>query len=146
MPTIPAVWAMLNLPGRPGSPCKSPLREDRKASFSVYDGGQRWKDNATGEGGDVVSFFAKARGLEMAKALEEFVELANGRGNCGPVTTVIRVERSEQLSKPNLSRFRNGTRTELRQIAETRALDVAAGELAQAMGTVRFGKVCNIPS
>jgi hypothetical protein len=44
----------------------------------------------------------------MAKALEEFVELANGRGNCGPVTTVIRVERSEQLSKPNLSRSAMG--------------------------------------
>jgi hypothetical protein len=144
--TIPVIWALMNLPGRPGSPCKSPFRKDRRASFSVYDSGQRFKDHATGEGGDSVSFFAKARGIEMAAALREFIELANGRSNCGPVTPVISVERSEQLSKPNLSRLRKGTREELIQIAQTRNLDVRAVELAQDMGTLRFGRVCGVPS
>ena len=144
--TIPAVWTILNLPGRPGSPCRSPLRGDRKASFSVYDDGQRWKDHGTGEGGDVVSFFAKARGIEIAKALPEFVELANGRINCGPVAPVIRAERSGQPRKPNLSRLRTGRREELLRITQTRNIDMAAVELAQTMGTLRFGQLCGVPS
>jgi hypothetical protein len=144
--TIPVIWALMNLPGRPGSPCKSPFRKDRRASFSVYDSGQRFKDHATGEAGDSVSFFAKARGVEMAAALREFIELANGRSNCSPVTPEMRAERPERPTKPNLSRFRDGTPAELHQIAETRRLDVAAVELAQAMGTLVFGLVCNIPS
>ena len=144
--SIPAIWSILNLPGRPGSPCKSPFREDRKASFSVFDSGHRWKDHGSGEAGDSVSFFAKARGLEMAAALREFIELANGRINCGLVAPVIRAERPEQPRKPNLSRFGIGRQKERLQIARTRNIDMAAVELAQAMGTLRFGQVCGLPS
>ena len=36
--TIPELWRLLNLPGNPGRSCRSPFREDRNPSFSVYDG------------------------------------------------------------------------------------------------------------
>jgi hypothetical protein len=144
--TIHELGRMLFPGWQPGSPCRAPDRDDRNPSYSVYDGGRRWKDFGTGEGGDAVSFLAKARGLPMAEALREFVELANGRSSCGPVAPVIRADRSEQPGKPNLSRFREGTPAELRQVAQIRNIDIAAVEMAHAMGTLRFGRVCGIPS
>ena len=48
---IPALWQLLNLPGKPARSCRSPFREDRNPSFSIYDGGHRWKDHGTGLGG-----------------------------------------------------------------------------------------------
>lgn len=132
---------------RPGSPCHSPFREDRKPSFSVYDEGRRWKDHASGESGDVVSFYAKARGdLEMAKALQEFVELANGRTTAGPVAPVIWAPREAIGRKPNVARFRQGMRSELEQVAASRNLDLRAVELAERMGVLRFGLVAGYPS
>jgi hypothetical protein len=50
--SIPALWQLLNLPGKPARSCRSPFREDRNPSFSIYDGGRKWKDHATGEGGE----------------------------------------------------------------------------------------------
>jgi len=131
---------------RPGSPCHSPFRQDHKPSFSVYDKGSRWKDFGTGESGDVVSFYALARGLEMAKALQEFVELANGRTTAGPVAPVIWATPDHPKRKPNTARFRQGMRAELEQVAASRNLDVRAVELAERMGTLRFGLVARYPS
>jgi hypothetical protein len=52
---IPALWHLLNLAGKPGKSCKSPFREDRNPSFSIYDDGRKWKDHATGQGGDAAA-------------------------------------------------------------------------------------------
>jgi hypothetical protein len=35
--TIPVLWRMFNLRGNPGSPRRSPFREDRSTSFSVSE-------------------------------------------------------------------------------------------------------------
>lgn len=67
--SIPDAWRDEGLPGQPGRSCKSPFREDRHASFSVYDDGRRFKDHADGIGGDVIDFLAKARGCSMEDAL-----------------------------------------------------------------------------
>ena len=58
------VWQRLGVegkPGRNGKACRSPFRPDRNPSFSIYMDGRRWKDHATGEGGDAADFCAKAR-------------------------------------------------------------------------------------
>ncbi len=55
---IPVLWRMFNLRGDPGSPCRSPFREDRSPSFSVFDDGRRWIDHATAERGDAIDFLA----------------------------------------------------------------------------------------
>jgi hypothetical protein len=119
---------------------------DGKPSFSVYNNGKKWKDHATGESGDVLSFYAIARGIEMAKALVEFIEMANGRAIAGPVAPVIRATRATEKRKPNLARFRPGKRAELERVAATRNLDLRAVQLAEEMGTLRFGLVCGLPS
>lgn len=61
---------------QPRKSCCSPFRPDRKASFSVYADGQKWKDQSTGEGGDAIDFLAKARNLSPEEARRQFVELA----------------------------------------------------------------------
>jgi hypothetical protein len=138
--SIPTIWQFLKLPGRPAASCRSPFRRDRRSSFSVYQNGQRWKDHATSEGGDSISFFAKARGIEMSQALSEYVELANGRITSQPAAPVIWAPKTEDSSKrPNLKNLRIGTRFELETLAALRNIDPQAVELAQEMGTLRFG-------
>lgn len=74
---IPELWRLLGLPGEAAKSCRSPLRaDDTNPSFSVFDGGLRWKDHGTGEHGDAVDFLARARNLSLKDAIAEFKRLA----------------------------------------------------------------------
>ncbi len=73
--SIPALWAMLNLPGKPERSCRSPFREDRSPSFSIYADGRKWKDHGTGLGGDA-DFRAAAGNLSKAEGARKLIELA----------------------------------------------------------------------
>ena len=57
---VSTLWRALGLNGEPKSNCCSPFRNDRTPSFSIFDGGRKWKDHATGEGGDVIEFVSAA--------------------------------------------------------------------------------------
>jgi hypothetical protein len=72
--TIPVLWRLFNLRGDPGSPCRSPFREDRSPSFSVCYEGRGWRDHATAEAGGAVEFLAKIKGISNEEA---FIELLN---------------------------------------------------------------------
>lgn len=67
--TVADAWRDEGCQGEPGRSCRSPFREDRHKSFSVFEEGRRWKDHASGDGGDVLDFIAKARGCSAADAL-----------------------------------------------------------------------------
>jgi hypothetical protein len=60
--TISDAWRLLGFEGEPKASCRSPFREDRSPSFSIFDDGRAWKDHTTGEGGDVVEFLKAALG------------------------------------------------------------------------------------
>ncbi len=60
---------------KPNGVQRSPLREDRHDSFSATDD-RLWKDHATGEGGDVVSFIARATGCDTCEAIKHLLRLA----------------------------------------------------------------------
>jgi len=76
--SIPRLWLHFNLPGRIADLCnvRCPWREDRHASFSVYARGTRWRDHATGEGGDSYAFYCRITGLSRRDAFRSFVTLA----------------------------------------------------------------------
>lgn len=76
--TIPVLWRMFNLRGDPGSPCRSPFREDRSPSFSVCYEGRGWKDHATAEAGGAVEFLAKIKGISKEEAYVELLKMADG--------------------------------------------------------------------
>lgn len=63
---------------KPGKCHKSPFREDKKSSFSVYNtsGGPRWKDHATGEGGAQIDYIMKAMGCDTSAAIELLMNMA----------------------------------------------------------------------
>ncbi len=60
---------------RPDGSFRSPLREDRHASFSIT-ADRLWHDHATGDGGDVVSFVRVATGCEIGEAIKRVIALA----------------------------------------------------------------------
>ena len=148
--TIPGLWAMLGLPGKPERSCRSPFREDRNPSFSIYDDGRKWKDHATGEGGDAVDFVAVAFGISNEEACRKLIELA-GAGVIPQVSHFPRDEResddakrSFRLELPALIPYSG----ELAQrVANSRCLNTTAVEFAYHwLKTLVFAAVCETPS
>lgn len=74
-------WEDLGLPGEPSKSCYSPLRDDQHKSFSVFDGGRRWKDFGTEEHGDVFDFVQIATGFDAIESLLWIKEQLNQRSN-----------------------------------------------------------------
>jgi hypothetical protein len=72
--SIPDLWQALGLPGEPKPSCKSPFREDKQPSFSIFDNGKAWCDHATGQGGDVIEFLCAALQIDHREARDWFGE------------------------------------------------------------------------
>lgn len=143
---IPELWRLLELSGEPSRICHSPFREDRKASFSVYDDGRQAKDFATGDHFDAIDFLGKARGIANGEAVRQFLELANGRPcTPAPISSQCR-HKVEDSILPDLSWLRDGSESELRQVANSRGLDFYAVWTAQDMGLLRFGEIRGLSS
>ena len=139
--TIPDVWRRLGLAGTPGKTCRSPFREDRKPSFSIHDDGRRWKDFATGEGGDAIDFIAHACAVDTPEATRRFLTMA---GTSLPLPcSPPRPTPARSLILPPLHR---GTLAEVASVARSRRLNPAAIALAQSLPTLAFGDVCGLPS
>jgi CHC2-type zinc finger protein len=69
--SIPELGKELFPDWQPAKSCRSPFRDDRVPSFSVYRDGTLFMDFATGQRGDQIDFYALARGLSTAEALLE---------------------------------------------------------------------------
>lgn len=64
---------------------RSPFRDERTPSFSIFREGAKWKDHATGEHGDIFDIYTMVKGGTRADALRELasmagLELANDDG------------------------------------------------------------------
>jgi len=127
--SIVDAWQALNLPGGPGASCKSPFREDRNPSFSIFEDGRRFKDFATGDTGDVVCFIERATGCTRGEAIRKLFELA------GIEDAPARQRRTKARKWPT---FRRGTRAEKRALAGSRNLGPEAIDLAAAAGFLWF--------
>jgi len=135
--TIPQIGAALFPSWRPGKSCKSPFRQDRTPSFSVFKAGRAWKDFASGEGGDVIDFYTKATGLSFKDALGRLAVMAGLH---------TERERPAKTSKPILpADLHIGSKAELMKLAELRNVSCEAVQLASNAGLLRFGTVCNEP-
>lgn len=138
---IPAVWTALCLPGemprRGTGVCRSPFRPDKHPSFSIYDGGQRWKDQASGEGGDVIDFIARAEGRERRDAIHRFLEMAGVPAEAPPPPPR---RRAAGPAHPDVAALRWPTDEEVEKIARLRRLDPRAVLSAACFGTLRAGR------
>lgn len=129
--TIRDAWRDLNLPGAPAKTCRSPLREDRNPSFSVFDDGRRFHDFASGERGDVFDLVAKVRGCDIAAAIkfiEERLGIPRPEGKPPPL----------QNAGPKLPPLRRGTDAELREVSERRGFGIEALGVAWRRGFLHF--------
>lgn len=139
---IPQLWAMLNLPGFPPrngtGVCRSPFRPDNKPSFSIFDDGRRWKDQATGGGGGAVEFIVQAEGRERRDATRRFLELAG--------MPVVPAQPAPQVAgntpdHPDVSALHRPTDDEIRTIADGRRLNPDAVGAIAYLGILCTGNV-----
>ena len=143
---IPEAWERLGLPGQPAKACKSPFREERNPSFSVFNEGQRWHDFASGESGDVVDLIARARGISAKEAARLLIEWSGGaggsitRGHCEPVKPRPPAKDAKPL--PHLPKLRKPSFSEVRAIQIQRQLPFNAGlEIAVQRGLLWTGRM-----
>ena len=75
---LPDLMAKLGLGDYAKSKSKSPFRDEKNASFGIYNtnGRWRWKDHGTGEGGDEIDFLAKLENKSNHDAMLAYAELA----------------------------------------------------------------------
>lgn len=125
---IPELWHRLGLPGEPGTSCKSPLRPDNSASFSVSADGLLWNDFGEGTGGDAVDFLARAAGLSKADACRRFIQMAGTAGE----PPKVKFSTAKKRPLPELKKWGVGDSI---QLARLRRWPVFAGlEIAARRG------------
>lgn len=75
---LPDLMAKLGLGDYAKSKAKSPFRDEKNASFGIYNanGRWRWKDHGTDEGGDEIDFIAKLENKSNHDAMLAYSELA----------------------------------------------------------------------
>ncbi len=142
--SIPQLWHLLGLPGRPARSCRSPFRPERHASFSIHDECRRFYDFSTGDHGDAADFVARVFGLSPEDGLRRFLELAGQATPCNEPnerTSLGEFVRSGGCATPDRAekrrrwpRFESPTRAELSTIAAQRGLSIEATALAAERG------------
>lgn len=105
-----AAWELCfpNPPTRCGV-YKSPFRHDKTPSFSIFDGGGRWHDHATGEGGDAYEFVKLAKSCDFAEAKRILTGEAISK-----VTAPIKISRNKEQEKPDPALYRSLVQKALR--------------------------------
>jgi hypothetical protein len=140
------LWPHFGFPGEPKASCRCPWRDDRKPSFSVFDGGNHWKDFGTGEAGDAVDFFQRASGLLKKDACRKFIELAGGHFAPAPRAAQLRSQLADAKPKPNFPDFTKGTAADFKQLASLRQISPESLELASERGLLRFATLKGCPA
>jgi hypothetical protein len=136
--SIDSIWRLLGLPGEPRRDCCSPFREERKASFSIYEDGKRWKDHGSGEGGDIIDLIAAALKLKTADAITWLRERESGY-SCSRLSLAPRISsQGKPAPRKRLPALRIGSEDELERLGKLRSLAIAGLQLAQDRGMLRF--------
>lgn len=148
---IPEAWVRLGLPGTPAPECRSPFREERSASFSIYDQNLRWYDHVTADGGDVIDFIARACHVDKSEATRRLCVMVGVPTHPAlppaPASALPGSGSSSPDDKPGLflPLIRRFTVAEIEAVAKSRRLRPDAVSLAQSLGTLFFDTVCGRP-
>ena len=123
--------------------CRSPFRDDKKPSFSVYQDGGMWffKDHATGQSGDEIIFIATLYQLDPRRDFKEVVARYADLAGCSSRIFTAKPAPKRPTKKVNLEGFYRPTRYELCPIAEGRPLSIAGLEWAADRGLLMIGKL-----
>jgi hypothetical protein len=123
--------------------CRSPFRDDKQPSFSVYQDAGMWffKDHATGQSGDEIHFVATHYQLDPRSDFKEVItRYADLAGCSSPIFTAKPTQRRPK-KKVNLEGFYRPTRYELCPIAEGRPYSMPGLKWAADRGLLMRGKL-----
>ena len=142
--TIPEIWKALGFEGSPKTSCKSPFREDKNASFSIFEDGRKWKDHATEQGGDVVEFVKLALGVDYPDVRKWFserlgVEIGTS-GNFSSTSSTSSIDcTSKKIQWP--SKLVTGTEATWEAFAKMRGYSYGAVWTMSHLGVLRFTEI-----
>jgi hypothetical protein len=147
--TIFDLWRHFRYDGDPvrRNPARSPFRPDKYPSFSITRDGQAFHDFATGDKGDVVTFWARATGLPLSDACKSFIAYAGtGRSNIIPITRITPPAEASptERQKPSLPPMQRGDHKQLQVLALFRDLSVEGLHLADERGLLHFATFHNL--
>lgn len=132
--TITDAWVALGLPGTPKPSCRSPFRDERSPSFSIFDDGKGWKDHGSGEGGDVVEFILHAIDGDHKEVRNWLAaRLTPGAATSTapkPSATIKRINWPSKLTE--------GDRATLKAFAASRGLTFPSVQAMAQAGILRF--------
>jgi hypothetical protein len=136
--SIAWIWKLMGLPGEPARDCRSPFREDKKPSFSVYmaKDGERWFDHAEGVGGDIVDFYAKAKGVTIQQAIDQLGAMI-GEATPPKASSYKVAKEVKEVEWP--SDFRSPTIMEIESLGLLRGIPPGAFDLAERLGFLKVG-------
>lgn len=146
--TISDLWSVFGLEGTPRSTCRSPFREDRSASFSIFDNGKAWYDHGTGEGGDVIEFIRFALNTDHRGVRDWLVQHLGRNTVSVPYVKTPRVPK-KRPEEPRViqwpSEIRDGTAGDLKALCDIRGISWAAAWVLTEADIVRFIEIENHP-
>lgn len=137
---IPDLWRRFDFPGQPKASCKSPFREDRRASFSVSRNGLLFNDFTTGEAGDAIDFLQLATGLSRPEACKKFIELAGG-SVATPQPRSMTAAKGSRSERPQFPGFEKGGAADFARLARLRNLGIKGLQLAGERGLLSFAQL-----
>lgn len=148
--TIAQAWQALGLPGEPKEHgmMRSPFRDERTPSFSIFDNGTGFKDHGTGVGGDLIEFIRVALDSDHAAVREwgkERLGIDHLDGEISRRTLPQRPVKEPEPPKP--IEWPGGTEPfeitahALDGFARSRGITYKAAHVAQAAGLLRFLKI-----
>jgi hypothetical protein len=136
------VWRDLKLPGTPrlGDQC-SPLRDDKRASFTIYQakGHLRFHDHGSGEGGDCVDLWARAKQISVKEAIDDILASMPHLGD--PAKALNRPPEASGPQEGILwpDNLAEPSTAECQQLGQLRGLSSEAFFLAGKLGTLFMG-------
>jgi hypothetical protein len=145
-------WRILDLPGEPHiGDQRSPLREDKRASFTIFliNGRTKWFDHGEGRGGDVIDLWQRARGLVSAKeALRDILERIPALNVSEPILERFSKPEPPQEEKTAIrwpAGLREPTSQECIALGKLRSLSPEAFFLAAKLGTLKMALMWEEP-
>jgi hypothetical protein len=145
--TMDVLWDYFDLLGEPMPSMCSPLRQDSRPSFSIYerDGVEYFKDFGTDEGGDTYELFKTLSGItDDQEAYRAFIRLAHGIIEGIPKKPRQRNRpKSRTLWLAYCSPLHNPTEDQLALIHESRGHEVTIDGLKYAVskGHLKVGNI-----
>jgi hypothetical protein len=160
--TIADAWARLGLPDPPPEGnrlVRSPIREERTPSFSIFQDGRRWKDHAGDGGGDLIDFVELIAGTDRPAAIQTVLQWAgddaplSGHGAASSSPPVIpspgktesgynadRHARLQAKRRTMWPPFSYPSQAAIQRIADIRQLDTSAVEAIARAGLLRTSR------